>query len=256
MGVRPGSDRRRLGSRSRIGVRVPGPDVRPAGRRGHFGRGRRWRPMSSGGTGYSLALVMRLSWSPSGGQSPSRHTGRSMSSAPTSSCLSFAGLGTASLVLAHSSAVSPEPSAVDVFLVAVIVADLGSRSIVERMPSIPLVDPFSITAIGAVLGAVVAALIWDLDVVVYLLSVWGSRWRSCRRPRSSPRCCAPGRVVFDRAAPRMAHLSRRRGAGRRHLFPSAGRHPLALRADGSACIEAEAHTDCAQASASTITEMN
>lgn len=78
-----------------------------------------------------------------------------------------AGLGTASLVLARS-AHSPDPAAVDVFLVAVIAAVLLG-AIVERMPAIPLLDPFSVSALAAVLGAVGAAVLWDLDVVGYLL---------------------------------------------------------------------------------------
>ena len=37
------------------------------------------------------------------------------------------------------------------------------------MPALPLLDPFSVTALGAVLASVGAAAIWDLDVVSYLL---------------------------------------------------------------------------------------
>ena len=45
----------------------------------------------------------------------------------------------------------------------------GLSAIVERINPIPLLDPFSVTALGAVLAAVAAALIWDLSVVSYLL---------------------------------------------------------------------------------------
>jgi hypothetical protein len=79
----------------------------------------------------------------------------------------LAGLGAASLVLSRS-AHSPEPQAVDVFLVSVVAAVLLG-ALVERMPSLPLLDPYSVTAIGAILAAVAAALLWDLDVVGYLL---------------------------------------------------------------------------------------
>jgi hypothetical protein len=87
--------------------------------------------------------------------------------APTLLVALIAGLGTASLVLARS-AQSPEPNAVDIFLVSVLAA-LVLGAIVERIPPIPLLDPFSVTALGAVLAAVVAAWIWDLSIVSYLL---------------------------------------------------------------------------------------
>jgi molybdopterin converting factor small subunit len=79
----------------------------------------------------------------------------------------FAGLGAASLILARS-AHSPEASAVDVFLVSMI-AGLLFGAVVERLPPLPMLDPYSVTAIGAILAAVGAALLWDLDVVGYLL---------------------------------------------------------------------------------------
>jgi len=119
-----------------------------------------------GGTGYSLALVVAvavgLGWAVA---LPAYREVDVFS--PVLLVSLFAGLGTASLILARS-AHSPDPRAVDVFLAAVI-AGLVLGSMVERMPSLPLVDPFSVTAIGAVLGAVGAAMLWDLDVVGYLL---------------------------------------------------------------------------------------
>jgi hypothetical protein len=86
---------------------------------------------------------------------------------PTLLVALMAGLGTASLVLARS-AQSPQASAVDVFLVSVLAA-LVLGAIVERIPPIPLLDPFSVTALGAVLAAVLAAWIWDLSIVSYVL---------------------------------------------------------------------------------------
>jgi molybdopterin converting factor small subunit len=119
-----------------------------------------------GGTGYSLALVVAvvvaLGWAVA--FPPYRQVDVV---SPLLLVSLFAGLGTASMILARS-AHSPDPRAVDVFLVSVI-AGLVLGSIVERMPSVPVVDPFSMTAVGAVLGAVGAAFLWDLDVVGYLL---------------------------------------------------------------------------------------
>lgn len=86
---------------------------------------------------------------------------------PTLLATVFAGLAGASLVLSRS-AFSPDEKAVDVFLVAVIAA-LILGAVAGRMQQIPLLDPFSITAIGAILAAVGAAAYWDLDVVGYLL---------------------------------------------------------------------------------------
>ena len=76
-------------------------------------------------------------------------------------------LGAASLILARSS-FTPDERAVDVFLAAVVVALLLGAG-VSRLPTIPFLDRFSTTAIGAVLAAMGAASLWDLDVVGYLL---------------------------------------------------------------------------------------
>jgi hypothetical protein len=50
-----------------------------------------------------------------------------------------------------------------------VLAALVLGAIVERIPPIPLLDPFSVTALGAVLAAVLAAWIWDLSIVSYVL---------------------------------------------------------------------------------------
>jgi molybdopterin converting factor small subunit len=86
---------------------------------------------------------------------------------PTLMVSLFAGLGAASLVLARS-AHTPEESAAGVFLASVI-AGLLLGALVERLPAIPMLDAFSVTAIGAILAAVGAAVLWDLDVVEYLM---------------------------------------------------------------------------------------
>jgi molybdopterin converting factor small subunit len=120
----------------------------------------------AGAGGYALALVIAvavgLGWAVAFPQYRQVDV-----FSPTVMVSLLGGLGTASLVLARS-AQSPEPSAVDVFLVSVIAA-LVLSAVVERMNPIPLLDPFSVTALGAVLAAVAAALIWDLSVVSYLL---------------------------------------------------------------------------------------
>lgn len=72
-----------------------------------------------------------------------------------------------SLVLAASEA-SPDPSAVDVFLIVVIVATLLGL-VVDRLSQLPYLDPFTVTALSAIVASVVAALILDLDVAGYLL---------------------------------------------------------------------------------------
>ena len=120
----------------------------------------------AGGGGYALALVIAavvsLGWAVVFPQY--RHVDVL---SPTVMVSLLGGLGTASLVLARS-AHTPETNAVDVFLVSVIAA-VGLSAIVERINPIPLLDPFSVTALGAVLAAVAAAVIWDLSVVSYLL---------------------------------------------------------------------------------------
>jgi sulfur-carrier protein len=72
-----------------------------------------------------------------------------------------------SLILARSGA-SPDPEAVDVFLLVVILAGvLGST--VERMAQLPYLDPFTVTALTAIVAAVAMAFFRDLDVAGYLL---------------------------------------------------------------------------------------
>lgn len=72
-----------------------------------------------------------------------------------------------SLVLSRSE-VTPDPEAVDVFLIAVIVATLFG-SLVDRLEQLPYVDPFTVTALVAILAAVGTAYFRELDVAGYLL---------------------------------------------------------------------------------------
>lgn len=76
-------------------------------------------------------------------------------------------LGGASMMLARSG-FSPSDRATDVFLVAVVVA-LVLGAVALRLQHIPLLDPFSVTALATVLACVGAAALWDLDLVGYLL---------------------------------------------------------------------------------------
>lgn len=86
---------------------------------------------------------------------------------PTLMVALLAGMGTASMVLSRS-AFAPDARVVDVFLVGTI-AGVTLGSLVLRLPPLPYLDPFSTTAIVAVLGFVAGAAFWDLDVVGYLL---------------------------------------------------------------------------------------
>ena len=143
---------------------------------------------------------------------------------PTLMVALLAGLGTASLVLARSTH-SPEASAVDVFLVSVIAA-VGLSAVLERINPIPLLDPFSVTALGAVLAAVGAALIWDLSVVSYLLVGLGIAvallaGEVCRR------CCAWGESFSPNDSGGVGQPRRSR-FGRRYLLPVAPPGPLTL----------------------------
>lgn len=119
-----------------------------------------------GGVGYGmtvgLAVVVGLGWAVA--FDPYRKV---EIFAPTLLVGLLGGLGVASLLLARTAG-SPDPASVDVFMVSVI-AGLSAGTIVSRMPATPFLDPFSATAVVAVLGSILAAVIWDLDVVGYLL---------------------------------------------------------------------------------------
>lgn len=119
-----------------------------------------------GGAGYGIAILLAVAVGLGWGVAVKDYRDLAVLG-PVVTVSLFAGLATASMVLA-TSAHSPETSGIDVFLVAVI-AGILFGAVAERMPALPLVDPFTVTALGAVVGAVVAAAIWDLDVVGYLL---------------------------------------------------------------------------------------
>jgi molybdopterin converting factor small subunit len=72
-----------------------------------------------------------------------------------------------SLVLTRS-AVAPDDQAIDVFLLVVVLATfLGA--VVDRLAQMPFLDPYTATAVTAILVAILAAFFWDLDVAGYLL---------------------------------------------------------------------------------------
>lgn len=79
----------------------------------------------------------------------------------------IAALAAASLFLSRSG-FSPSDRAVDVFVVTMVAA-VGLGALAARMQHIPLLDPFSVTALAAVLASTGAAAFWDLDIVGYLL---------------------------------------------------------------------------------------
>lgn len=72
-----------------------------------------------------------------------------------------------SLVLTRSAA-SPDPQAIDVFLWVVVVA-VGLGAVVDRLAQLPYLDPYTVTALAAILVAVAVAYFGDLDVAGYLL---------------------------------------------------------------------------------------
>lgn len=143
-------------------------------------RGRRFAPLAvaataassaiaahaAGSAGYTLAVALAVAIT-FGWAVAFREYREVEVYAPTALASIIAGLATASLVLADSPS-SPDESLVGVFLVSVI-AGTAFGSIVARMPAIPFLDPISTMAVVAVLGAVVPAMLWEADVVGYLL---------------------------------------------------------------------------------------
>lgn len=119
-----------------------------------------------GGTGYGLSMALAVAVVMGWAVAFPRYRQVEVF-APTLLVGLLSALGSASLILTRSE-FTPDPEAIDVFLVAT-VAGVVLGSLVGRMPALPFLDPFSTTAIGAVLASVVAASLWDLDVVGYLL---------------------------------------------------------------------------------------
>ena len=119
-----------------------------------------------GGTGYGLSMALAVAVVLGWAVAFPRYRQVEVF-APTLLVGLLSALGSASLILTKSE-FTPDPEAIDVFLVATVVG-IVLGSLVGRMPAVPFLDPFSTTALGAVLAAVIAASLWDLDVVGYLL---------------------------------------------------------------------------------------
>jgi molybdopterin synthase catalytic subunit/molybdopterin synthase sulfur carrier subunit len=119
-----------------------------------------------GGTGYGLSMALAVAVVLGWAVAFPRYRQVEVF-APTLLVGLLSALGSASLILTRSE-FTPDPEAIDVFLVATVVG-IVLGSLVSRMPALPFLDPFSTTAIGAVLASVAAASLWDLDVVGYLL---------------------------------------------------------------------------------------
>lgn len=119
-----------------------------------------------GGAGYGLtvglAVAICLGWAVA-----FRSYRQVETFAPTLLVGLIGGLAAASLLLANSS-FSPSDRAVDIFLVSV-AAGVALGALVARLPPMPFLDPFSTTALVAVIAAVAAAAFWDADAVGYLL---------------------------------------------------------------------------------------
>lgn len=76
-----------------------------------------------------------------------------------------------SLVLARSGT-SPDPAAVDVFLLVVILATIFG-AVADNITQLPYLDPYTVTALTAIVVSVATAFIQDLDVAGYLLAGLG-----------------------------------------------------------------------------------
>lgn len=123
-------------------------------------------PQSLGLRGTALAVALGvmvvLAW---GIFSPSHRSIEAI--APGVLVATMVTAGVASAVLARAGA-SPDPEVLTVFLVAVIAAT-AAGSIVDRLGDLPYLDPYTVTALVAVLASVLVALLRDLDVAGYLL---------------------------------------------------------------------------------------
>lgn len=119
-----------------------------------------------GPTGYGLAVAIAvavvLGWAVAFPEY--RHV---ETFAPTLLVSLIGSLGAASMILSRSP-FTPDEHAVDVFLVATI-AGIALGALVGRMPAIPFLDRYTTTAIVSILASMGAAVIWDLDVIGYLL---------------------------------------------------------------------------------------
>jgi molybdopterin converting factor small subunit len=121
--------------------------------------------LGSAGFGVSVlaAVVLTLSW---GVASEGARLVTTMAAALAVSLV--AGAATAGLLLVRSEFVQG-PEAAGVYL-AVVAAAVVAGLLAERFPRLPLADPFTATVLAAVAAALVAAAVWDLDLVAFLIA--------------------------------------------------------------------------------------
>jgi len=115
------------------------------------------------GLALAVAVVAPLVWAVA---SDSSRVLNSLASATIVSLI--VGGVTGSLLLVRSVFV-PAQRAVGVYLVVAIVAT-GVGMLLERVTSFPIGDPFSAAALSAIISSVVAAAVWDMDIVAFLVA--------------------------------------------------------------------------------------
>lgn len=93
---------------------------------------------------------------------------RDLSTVAVSVVVAVAAAGAVSSLMLTRSAVPDGTKAVGVYL-AVVIGTTLLVALFERLPTLPLADPIGGTAVGAVVLAVAAAAVWDLDLVTYVI---------------------------------------------------------------------------------------
>ncbi|MFO7547551.1 MAG: MoaD/ThiS family protein [Acidimicrobiia bacterium] len=94
---------------------------------------------------------------------------RDLSTLAPTAVVGIAASAAVSSLMATRASVDLGPRAVGVYLVVVIGAGLLA-AVFERFSRLPLADPIAGVAVGAVILALGAAAVWDLDLVTYLLT--------------------------------------------------------------------------------------
>lgn len=87
---------------------------------------------------------------------------------PVSVLSVVAALATGSLILVHS--LFDQPSRVIGVFLAIALSTVAVSLVLEQFTHLPFGDPFSATALTAVLASVVAAAVWGLDLVSFLIA--------------------------------------------------------------------------------------
>lgn len=114
------------------------------------------------GVGLFIAVAATLGWG------VASDTSRVLASlAPAFVIALVAGTATGSLYLADAT-LGPGGAPAAVFLVMAVVAT-GLYLLAARFSHLPFADPFTATAVGAVASSLVAAAVWNLDLVTFLV---------------------------------------------------------------------------------------